>query len=168
MVISVITDNNAMNKKAMLFFSIPSKLSILYPHPVIKSRHLFFIFYSDHLLKCIRNNLLGQKDPNKNMKFPKFSNNGDHASDKIVKALFTTIQKLYHLELQSLLKCSYKLTAKALFPSNLERQNVTLVLQIFNEYIIQALLTLGKQKYVPNFEEVAEYTKNIDFILGGQ
>ena len=109
------------------------------------------------MLKCIRNNWLGQKDPNKSMMFPKFSNNGNHESDKIVKAPFTTIQKLYDLESQSLLKFSYRLTAKAIFPSNLEKQNVTLVLQIFNEYIIQALLTLGKQKYLPNFEEVAEY-----------
>ena len=56
------------------------------------------------------------------------------------------------------------MTAKALSPSNLERQNVNLVLQIFNEYTIQELLTLGKEKYLPIFAEVAEFI-NIFFYL---
>ena len=55
------------------------------------------------------------------------------------------------------------MTAKALSPSNLERQNVNLVLQIFNEYTIQGLLTLGKEKCLPNFAEVAGFI-NISFI----
>ena len=65
--------------------------------------------------------------------------------------------------MQSILK--YKVTSKA---TNLERQNVNLVLQIFSEYTIQGLLTLGKQKCLP---EVAEYInifykkKILDFSL---
>ena len=54
------------------------------------------------------------------------------------------------------------MTAKTLSPCNLERQNVYLVLQIFNEYTIQGLLTLGK-KSLPNFAEIAEFI-NIFFI----
>lgn len=42
-------------------------------------------------------------------------------------------------------------------PSNLERQNVNLVLQIFNEYIIEALVTFGKKKCLPLVDDVAEY-----------
>ena len=38
-------------------------------------------------------------------------------------------------------------------PNDLEKQNVNLVLQIFNEYTIQGLLTLGKQKCLPNLAE---------------
>ena len=37
------------------------------------------------------------------------------------------------------------------------------MLQIFNEYTIQGLLTLGKEKCLPNFAEVAEFI-NIFFI----
>ena len=48
------------------------------------------------------------------------------------------------------------MTSKALSPTNFERQNVNLVLQILSEYTIQGLLTLGKQKCLPNFAEVAE------------
>ena len=40
-VLSIITDNNAINKKAISFFCCPPKLSIVYPHPIIKSQPLF-------------------------------------------------------------------------------------------------------------------------------
>ena len=91
------------------------------------------------------------------MVFPKFCKNGNHEAHNLLKSPFTTLQKLHSLESHSLLKYAYKLTAKVLSPTSLERQNVTLVLQIFNEYVIQALLTLGAQKCLPNFAEVAEY-----------
>ena len=44
-VLCVIMDNNAINKKAMSLFCTPAKLSIVYPHPVLKSRPLFFFSY---------------------------------------------------------------------------------------------------------------------------
>ena len=87
------------------------------------------------------------------MVFPKFCHNGNHQLDNIQSAPFCTLQKLHALESQSILK----LTSKALSPTNLERKNVNSVLQIFSEYTIQGLLTLGKQKCLPNFTEVAEY-----------
>ena len=40
-VLCVIMDNNAINKKAMSLFCTPAKLSIVYPHPVLKCRPLF-------------------------------------------------------------------------------------------------------------------------------
>ena len=65
------------------------------------------------------------------MVFPKFCHNGNHQLDSIQSAPFCTLQKLHALESQSILKYYYKLTSKALSPTNLERQNVNLVLQIF-------------------------------------
>ena len=97
------------------------------------------------------------------MIFPKFCFNGNHELDNVQSVPFCTLQKLHALESQSLLKQYYKLTAKALSTINLERQNVNLVLQIFNEYTIQGLLTLGKEKCLPNFAEVEEFI-NIFFI----
>ena len=49
------------------------------------------------------------------------------------------------------------MTSKALSSTNLERQNVNFILQIFSVYTIQGLLTLRKQKRLPHFAEVAEY-----------
>ena len=65
--LSIIADYNTINKKAISLFCSPPKLSIVYPHPVLKSQLLFFLFDSVHILKCIRNNWLGQKDPSKCM-----------------------------------------------------------------------------------------------------
>ena len=55
-VIAVITDNNALNRKAMSKFVSPPKLSIVYPHPSNQIRPLFFLFDTVHLLKCVWNN----------------------------------------------------------------------------------------------------------------
>ena len=45
-VLCVIMDNNAINKKAMSLFCTPAKLSIVYPHPVLKSRPLSYLTQS--------------------------------------------------------------------------------------------------------------------------
>ena len=50
-VFCVVTDNNAINGKAMSFFAHPPKLSIVYRHPYQNDRPLFFMYDSVHLLK---------------------------------------------------------------------------------------------------------------------
>lgn len=70
-VFCVISDNNALNGKAMSNFSQNKKLSIVYPHPVDKSRPLFFLYDSVHLLKCIFCNWLNSK-PDQNLTYPDF------------------------------------------------------------------------------------------------
>ena len=97
------------------------------------------------------------------MLLPKFCYNGNHELDSIQSAQFCTLQQLHALESDSILKYCYKLTSKALSPTNFDRQNVNLVLQTFNEYTVQGLLTLGKHKCLLNFAEVAEYV-NIFYI----
>ena len=81
------------------------------------------------------------------MLLQKFCPNGNHQLDSVQSAPFCTLQKLHALESHSFLKYCYKLTSNALSPNNIERQNVNLVLQIFNEYTVQGLLTLGKQMF---------------------
>ena len=80
------------------------------------------------------------------MLFPKFCHNGNHELNSIQSVPFCILQKLHALKSHSVLKYCNKLTSKALSPTNLERQNVNLVQQIFNEYTVQGLVTLGKQK----------------------
>ncbi|XP_064120877.1 uncharacterized protein LOC135225533 [Macrobrachium nipponense] len=161
-VICVLTDNNAINQKAMSHFSLPPKPSVMYEHPADNSRPLFFMFDSVHLLKCIRNNWINQRDADKNMIFPEFPFDSTfHTAPKICNAPFATLHKLHNLEADSLLRYAYKLTSKALNPSSLERQNVSLALQIFNEYVIEALLTTGKEHCLPNSVDAANYIKVI-------
>ena len=59
-IICVLSDNNAINRKAMSFFTSPSEFSIVYPHPCDNSRPLFYILDSVHIFKCIQNNWLNQ------------------------------------------------------------------------------------------------------------
>lgn len=142
----------------MSYFAKPPQLSVAYPHPTDNTRYLFFMFDSVHLLKCIRNNWIGQKDVEQTMTFPKFSHDGEYyTSPEIMVAPFKTIKSLYHSEAHSLLKQSYKLSMKAISPHTFQKQNVSLVLQIFNEYLIQALLTAGKKLALTSCTDVAEY-----------
>ena len=52
----------------MFLCSLP-KLSVVYSHQVMKSRPLFFLFDSVHILKYISNNSVGQKNASKCMLF---------------------------------------------------------------------------------------------------
>ena len=139
-VLCVVSDNNRINGKAMSYFANPPKLSVEYPHPAQCNKPLFFMFDTVHILKCIRNNWLGQNG----MMFPKFSHDGNHKKENLF-APWKALQELHKLESELLLKYSYRLSMKALRPSSFEKQNVNLVLKIFNEYVIQALFKVAKE-----------------------
>ena len=68
-------------------------------------------------------------------------------------APLSVIKALYHSEKNSLVKKAPTLSHKTLHPSNLERQQVKLVTNIFNEYTVTALLTYDdpKAKETANF-----------------
>ena len=53
----------------------PAKLSVVYDHPVDKSRSLFFILDTIHILKCIQNNWINQKPCRTSLIFPSFTFN---------------------------------------------------------------------------------------------
>lgn len=154
-VLCVSTDNNSINKKAMSLFACPSQVSIVYPHPVTPGKPLFFVLDPVHILKCIRNNWINQKNHAQCMFYPNFDK--VHENIEIKTASFGTLKKLRELEQGDLLKYGRGLTLKALFPSNLERQNVKLVLKIFNEYVITALTELGKKHELVHCDTTAAY-----------
>jgi len=100
---------------------------------VLQTGNCFFLFDSVHLLKCIRNNWLGQCDAENTFQFP------DMNDGSICKASMSHLCQLYASEKDNYIKMAPCLTYKALYPSNLERQNVKLVLKIFDEKTIIAL-----------------------------
>lgn len=61
-VICVSSDNNSINGSAMSNFSNPPQHTYIYKHPSDESRPLFFIYDPVHILKCVRNNWLNQKN----------------------------------------------------------------------------------------------------------
>lgn len=54
-------------------------------------------------------------------------------------ASFSTLEKLYDIECKNIIKYAYTLNLKTLNPTSLERQNVKLALNIFNEFVIEDL-----------------------------
>nr|CAH7764584.1 unnamed protein product [Callosobruchus chinensis] len=131
----IISDNNAINGKAVSQFSDNKQLSIVYPHPFDRTRPLFFLFDSVHLLKCIRNNWINLKSQQK-LIYPDFDGNSKTSNI----ADFAALKKLHEIESAKLLKFGYGLTLKALHPTNLERQNVKLALKVFNCFVAEGLL----------------------------
>uniref|UniRef100_A0A1B6CRV3 THAP-type domain-containing protein n=1 Tax=Clastoptera arizonana TaxID=38151 RepID=A0A1B6CRV3_9HEMI len=152
-VFCVVSDNNAINSKAMSQFSPKKDLSIVYPHPYDTSRPLFYLFDTVHLLKCIRNNWLNSK-PSQTLCFPDFNTGNQKVAD------FSAIKTLYYLEHDKLLKFGYSLSLKSLFPSNLERQNVKLVLKVFNSFVKEALTNFGSS--IQGSAETADF---LDIII---
>ncbi|KAG8187443.1 hypothetical protein JTE90_009515 [Oedothorax gibbosus] len=170
-VIGVVTDNNSINRKAMSMFSVPPNLNIVFPHPnqVISNscrnvRPLFYIIDPVHILKCIRNNWVNQRNHNLCMHYPDYKTTTEYlqkdiqtpstsndSSDQnqqqqvpLKSASFHILRRLHEIEKNSFVKYSYSLSYKALHPTSLEKQNVKLALQVFNEYLPSALRKLGK------------------------
>ena len=78
--------------------------------------------------------MLNQNDYNCTFLYPNFE---DFNSTN--KALFEDIRLLFRSEQNSVAKLGHRLTAKACWPSNLERQNVSLAQRIFNDSTAAAL-----------------------------
>lgn len=72
-----------------------------------------------------------------------------------------TLKKMYEIESHNFVKYGYSLTIKSLYPTNLERQNVKLAIQIFNENLAEGLMILGKKYNLENYEGTANYIKII-------
>ncbi|XP_055928711.1 uncharacterized protein LOC129959843 [Argiope bruennichi] len=161
-VICVVTDNNSVNQKAMSQFASPSQsYSILYPHPVNKERPLFFMIDTVHLLKNIRNNWINQKNVDKCMFYPNFKETTSEKNSQ-QDSSFKTLKLLYETEKNNIVKYAYNLSLKALEPNNLEKQNVKLVLKIFNKFIPESLMNLGEKYEFPHYKETAEYIRIIN------
>lgn len=161
LVICIVTDNNSINRKAVSYFHSSNDLKIVYPHPSDPTRPLFFLIDTVHLLKCIRNNWLNQKNPEKCFYFPPFGHQVTEIQKDFKTASFKTLGELHKIELNSIVKYCYNMSFKALNPSNIERQNVKLVLKIFNEFVCQGLLELGRKYELQHFQDTSDFIKII-------
>lgn len=153
-VLSIVSDNNAINSKAMSFFSDPPEVKYLYRNPADSSRPLFFVIDSVHIIKNLRNNWINQK-PDQCMHYPDFE------EEKMRLASFQALKSMHLSEKNKLLQYGYTLSLKALYPTSIERQNVKLALQIFNSNVATALCELGSKKQFESFEDTAAYIQII-------
>ncbi|KAH9383460.1 hypothetical protein HPB48_024969 [Haemaphysalis longicornis] len=127
----------------MSFFSKTRIVDIVYPHPADDSRPLFYVVDPVHLLKCVMNNWLNQKNPGTCIFFPEFP--GTSSLVQVNGASFKALRDLHASEQHSVSKFGYGLSYKALHPSNIERQNVKLVLKVFSSFVVEALKIHGNE-----------------------
>ena len=71
-IISIVSDNNNVNRKAAELLTPNKLLSSVIQHPFDETRKLFIIFDAVHILKCIRNNWERKKDFNRVIEYPDF------------------------------------------------------------------------------------------------
>lgn len=134
-VISVISDNNRVNRRAFEILcdgTLKSSIS----HPYTSNLELFFLFDSVHIFKCIRNNWLNCKTPVQTFIFPPFDKG---SSRDIHRAPLQAVKDIYELEKSLIVKYAPGLSQKVLYPSSFERQNVQYVINLFNEKTVSAL-----------------------------
>ena len=142
-VLCLVSDNNRVNRN-MFTTLCGGELQTSIEHPCSADRKLFFLFDSVHLLKSIRNNWLGQTDDDKTLTFPGLPGS-DLVGGTLHTASFAHLRALHSSEKDNFVKLAPNLTYKALYPSNLERQNVKLALKVFDDKTIVALGEHGKQ-----------------------
>lgn len=141
-VVCIISDNNKINGNMFAALSA-GKLSSYVEHPLDSSRKLFFLFDSVHIMKCVRNNWINQKDGAQTLTYPDFDN---EESAVLHRASFVAVKELYDSEKACLVKLAPTLSQKSLYPSSTERQSVRLMLSIFNEKVVAALGMFGDKE----------------------
>ncbi|XP_077492101.1 uncharacterized protein LOC144103021 [Amblyomma americanum] len=158
-IIAVIADNNSINRKTMSLFGAPCKLQSVYPHPADSKRPLFFLVDPVHLIKCVRNNWINQRNAGTCMFFP--SPTGPNIKPPILTASFKTLRELHSKEQGQLIKSAPTLSSKSLNPSNIERQNVKLALRIFSPSTAAALRACGPRLELDYVSGTAQFLETI-------
>jgi hypothetical protein len=151
-VIVIVSDNNSINRKAVSFFNNPLA-NYVYPHPCDRTRPLFYCIDSVHLIKCVRNNWLNQKNSEQAMYYPDFN----LSSGRVCTASFDTLKSVFEMESGNLLKHGYTLSRKSLWPTSFEKQNVKLALEIFNSNLSKGLNELDGKCNIVNLVSTSKY-----------
>ena len=129
-VVVICTDDYQLNVSLFKSLTGSASLQLTCPNPSDPTRSIFLMFDPVHIVKCIRNNWINQKDTNTTFTFPSI----DHYFSEtfpyhLSNASFKDLRNIYKSEQYSTAKIAHKLTAKVVWPSVLERQSDLLLLQ---------------------------------------
>jgi hypothetical protein len=146
-VLCMISDNNGVNRK-MYEEICGGVLRVSFLNPVNPDIKTFTLFDGVHILKTIRNIWLNQKDPKQTFVIPKIpenlhERNCSFDTDTKLFACVGDLKNVYREEQNNIIKLAPSLDRKVLYPTSIERQNVSLCLRLFDEKNIAAL----KMKY---------------------
>ena len=129
-VLGVISDNNRVNQAFFrLFTPLTDDKAWMVQSPVEPSRPLFLLYDPVHIFKNLRNNWMTEKT--QTLSFT--SSEGD-----TMEAKWSDLQELHAAESQTMTKLS-TVNKTSLNPSNIEKQKVSLVLNVFSNKTSVAL-----------------------------
>ncbi|KAJ6648097.1 hypothetical protein Bhyg_03322 [Pseudolycoriella hygida] len=132
-IVSLIADNNRVNQN--VFSLLAPNGSFSFKNPTYDDRTIHLLYESIHVFKNIRNNWLNQKDEEKSFFYP-------------------SIRDKYHSEKRFMIKKAPKLSMKSLYPTNFERQKVSLALNVFHPMTIAALSQNNDNPDTAEFMEI--------------
>lgn len=136
-VIAIVSDGLKTNVACYsLFQGFDQEKPWVVPHPAARGQSLYLLTDTVHLLKCIRNNWITEKQ--KQLKL----------GDSLIPADWAHVQKLYDLEKDSLLKLT-PLTKASVQPSTMDRQKVSFALKIIDDKTIAAMKSLNYDNAIP-------------------
>ena len=99
------------------------------------------------------------------MMFPKFSLDEYHNKQNILFAPWKALNELHKLESDLLLKHSYRLSMKSLRPSSFEKQNVNLVLKIFNVCYSSDVENWKRNEFISSLQCSHIYRNDFDLVV---
>ena len=151
-VIAICTDDYQLN--VSLFKSLANKssnLELTCPNFSDPTRSIFLMFDPVHIVKCIRNNWINQKDTNTTFTFPSIDQYfGGTLTYQVSTATFIDFRNIYKLEQFSNAKIAHKLTSRVVWPSTLERQSVPLALAVWDQSTSNAVLLYNQKNNIYN------------------
>ena len=151
-VIAICTDDYQLN--VSLFKSLANKssnLELTCPNPSDPTRSIFLMFDPVHIVKCIRNNWINQKDTNTTFTFPSIDQYfGGTFPYQVSTATFIDLRNIYKLEQFSNAKIAHKLTSRVVWPSTLERKSVPLALAVWDQSTSNAVLLYNQKNNISN------------------
>ena len=144
-IICVTADNNRINRNSFEKIIENTSNYFTYSKKYPGSR-IYFLFDAPHMLKCIRNNWINQKSTERKFEFVSFTD-----KNIIESASYKLIENLYMIEKDKNLKSGYGLSYNTIYPNSVQRQNVKLALNIFNEKTSSALRKFKNSDSTCNF-----------------
>lgn len=141
-VLSLICDNNRVNRNSFHLLC-DGDIKPYIDNPFNPTEKIFLLFDSVHLFKSVRNNWLNQANDEQSFIFPYIED-----PKLILCANLKDLKDLHFSEETSIVKLAPSLSKKVLFPSSIERQNVSLAVRLFDEKNIVALSTFFKDQCI--------------------
>ena len=131
-VVLISCDNHSVNRTFIKNYLMVNIKETFIPHPFHVGKSVYVIIDPTHTIKNVYNNFQRRRL----FKMPAFP--GEHENP--FNASFDHIEQLYNLELCKPLRMAHKLRYACLYPTNIQRCNVSLCLSVFDDSTVNALL----------------------------